>query len=180
MNSLKIFVAVIAAVLLVGCAPKEIALSNSFDANSAQELLQKGDNTIRGSALIRQRGGGVVTCAGYDVTLIPATAYASERMRALYGNAQRGYRDSSPLATVNFVPDFPAYHNFNKKSVCNAQGSFVFKDIADGDFYVTLSVTWEVPSQSVYSFTGTSTEGGDLMQRVTVSGGETKEIVLAP
>jgi len=180
MNPLKTFIAVIASVMLVGCAPKEIALSNLFDADAAQELLQKGNNTIRGSALIRQRGGGVVSCAGYEVVLIPVTAHASERMSAIYGSTNRGYRNFSPLTDIKFAPDPPAYHNFNKRSACDAQGNFVFKDVADGDFYVTLSITWEVPSQSLYSFASSSTQGGDLMQRVTVSGGETKEIVLSP
>ncbi|MDD9857135.1 MAG: hypothetical protein OXU96_03675 [Gammaproteobacteria bacterium] len=57
----------------------------------------------------------------------------------------------------------------------------MFKDIADGDFYVTLSITWEVPSQNP-CLRGIipDKEGGELMQRVTVSGGETKEIVLSP
>jgi len=175
--------ALISSMLLGGCAtaPKqiEIALHNSFDADAretAQKLLQKGNNTIEGNALIRLRDGGVVTCAGYTVSLVPVTAYASERMRHIYGSTTRGFRDLTLNPNIEFLPDTPEYRQFAKEVTCDAQGDFVFRNISDGAFYVVTRITWEVPvSRNVSSW-----YGGYLMQRVTVRGGETKEIVLAP
>jgi len=48
---------------------------------------------------------------------------------------------------------------------------FEFGFVSDGDFYVVTEVTWmawDIP------------QGGYLMQRVTLAGGETKKVVLTP
>ncbi len=71
--------------MLAGCAttPTTVNLVYAFDVGKAKALLVKGPNTIKGSALMRQRNGGVVTCAGYKAYLVPYTEYAAERMRHL-------------------------------------------------------------------------------------------------
>jgi len=214
MKTLTIIFALATVIFAAGCLPPieptEVSLQSSFDANAAQELLRKGNNTIRGNALVRQAGGGVVTCAGAEVLLIPATAHATERMLAEYGHLPWGrystyahapermvaeYGVHCPSCAIKhiapatevyqgyggryikFVPDPVEYRILNKKTVCDAQGDFVFKEVSDGVFYVTTIVSWIVPK--VHG-SGTETHGGSLMQRVTVSGGETKEIVLSP
>ncbi|KWT64450.1 MULTISPECIES: hypothetical protein [unclassified Variovorax] len=50
------------------------------------------------------------------------------------------------------------------------QGFFTFDGLADGEFFVTTVVLWQV---------GYAVEGGALMGRVAVAGGESKEITLA-
>lgn len=179
MNSLRMSIVAIASVLLVGCATsptsKQVVLKNSFDADVAQKFLQKGKNTVEGSALMRQRGGGVVTCAGFEARLFPVTAYASERMQTLYGNTNRGFLDVRLLNSTKFIPDSVEYYRFMKTTICDSQGKFAFKEIADGAFYVVTWITWEVPVNRYMS-----RQGGSLMQRVTVRGGEAKEIVLSP
>ncbi|MBP7370582.1 MAG: hypothetical protein KA902_04010, partial [Arenimonas sp.] len=62
------------SILLTGCmtAPT-ITLTTPFDSDYAQKMLADGTNMVKGSALIRQAGGGVVTCAGNEVLLIPNT-----------------------------------------------------------------------------------------------------------
>ena len=161
--------------LLAGCAtgPQKIAIQASLDRSQAQTLLSEGTNTIRGSALIRQRAGGVVSCAGRDVVLIPETAYASERMQALYGNTQRGYNPAFGGRRVNLENgDSADYAKLTKRTQCDAQGFFKFEKIANGNFYVATVINWQVSDYFQ--------EGGSLMQRVSVSNGEVKEIVLAP
>ena len=173
-------VCVFAGLALSGCLvvkPREVSLVSNYDADQAKKLLQKGSNTIEGSALMRQRNGGVVTCGGFSVSLFPRTAHASERIQHLYGNTTRGVRYWS-APKINFTPNLPQYLANAKEVICDAQGKFKFRNVADGTFYVTAAVAWEVPSTSPY--VQPSQEGGYLMQQVTVSGGEIKEIVLAP
>lgn len=159
------------ALVLAGCAspaPKAVQLSSRFDAARAQELIRPGVNIVSGSALIRQKGGGVVTCAGLPVLLIPDTTYARERMTNLYGNAQRGFNPYHHA--LKFIPDDPAYTKSMKQTLCDAQGKFSFDDVADGSFFVASTIVWNVGGP----------QGGSVMQAVSVSGGEVKQVVLSP
>lgn len=160
--------------LLTGCATtKIITLTSSFDSSLAKKMLEQGENTIKGSALIRQQGGTAVTCAGCEVSLIPATEYAREGMRALYDNELKGYNSIGfGSKQIQFDSTDPEYLQLTKKTIGDTQGYFSFSNIPDGNYFVITSITWKVND---YFY-----EGGNLMQYVTVSGGETKEIVLAP
>ncbi len=166
---MKKIISILMLMLLTGCvAPRPVVnLSSPFDAAQAQAMLVQGKNTITGSALIKRQDGIAVTCAGTQVNLTPVTAYSTERIQAIYKSNQRGYGVIRP----EFVPDLPEYRTLVRNTTCNAQGFFAFKEVADGDFYVTTGVTWKV---------GANIQGGALMQRVKVIGGQSTEIVLAP
>lgn len=162
--------ALMASAVLAGCASaKPVNLVSSFNAQEARALVQPGVNIVSGSALIRQNGGGVVTCAGLPVTLLPRTDYAAERVGVLYGNTQRGYM--SAYRRVLFAPPPAEFSQYIRTTACDAQGRFAFNDVADGEFFIETSITWRV---------GHSTQGGSLMQAVSVRGGESREVVLSP
>ena len=57
-------VVIVAIIGLAGCVPPKppITLYSFFSIEKAKALLVKGNNTIKGSALIRQRSRGVVIC----------------------------------------------------------------------------------------------------------------------
>lgn len=155
-----------------GCATHAarpvVPLSASFDTSQAAMMLQDGTNTIRGNAFLRQRGGGVVTCAGSEVTLIPATNYAKQRIAAIYQGSSV-ISVGQMRARPTFDPDPSEYHSNTKKARCDAQGNFVFERVADGDFFVTTIVHWQV---------GYANQGGGIIDRLQVRGGETKSVVL--
>lgn len=168
----KLLVAV-ALLAITGCAaPKAVNLRTSFNQSEASKLLEKGANTVKGSALIRQQGGGIVTCAGTTVELVPATQYAQERISAIYNSNDRGYNPIFGGVLIKFDNTDLGYVSSKRETVCDAQGFFKFDNISDGSFFVISIIVW-----------GTDTyvkQGGRIMQRVTVSGGETKEIVVSP
>lgn len=157
-------------VIFTGCAsgPHKIELSKTFDANQAREMIKPGVNIVQGSALIRQNGGGVVTCAGLTILLVPATQYASERMTHIYGNPNRGYNPAT--RQLGFNPDEPDYVQLTQKTLCDAQGKFAFNKVADGDFFVVGNIVWNVGGP----------QGGSLMQKVSVANASVSEIVLSP
>ena len=168
----QLVLALTAAAALSGCAlpqQKPIAIHASFNADEASALARPGVNMVSGSALIRQNGGGVVTCAGLPILLVPQTAYATERMTSIYGNAQRGY--NSVNRKITFTPDPSTYMQMTRQTLCDAQGNFSFPDVADGSFYVISAITWAV---------GYAAQGGSLMQAVSVSGGQSQQVVLSP
>ena len=171
---MKITYALCILIFVAGCASSNQPLiptqeiSAPFDVAQASQQLLPGPNFVKGNAFMRQRGGGVVTCAGQVVHLIPATPYAKARFFALYNTNEAGVNIGR---NFRFVPDPPEYYTKTREVKCDSQGNFTFERIADGDFFVATQVSWQV---------GNSTEGGNLMQRVTLSGGQTISLVLAP
>lgn len=161
LSSLSLFI-------LTGCVePQIINLTASFDIEQAKYIQDKGNNTIKGNAFLKQNGGGVVTCAGNGVDLIPITEYAKERIGKIYSNTEKGF---SQNRGITFNPNSNDYRKYMKNTVCDSQGNFKFENIADGDYFITTVVTWNV---------GSMPQGGGLMQKVSLKNGELKEIVLA-
>lgn len=163
--------AVVLTIFLTGCAtPKAVVSSGpAFDQEAAKLLLRPGNNSISGSAFLRQQGGGVVTCAGQDVTLIPATAYARRVFVALYGTATEPARNKGSY--VKIEPSSDEFGKLVRTTQCDAQGNFSFNKIADGDFFLETKVTWVVAH---------AINGGAIFRPVHVSGGEEIRVVISP
>lgn len=158
------------ALSVAGCvSTTPVTLQNSFNASEVAWAAGQGSNTVEGSALLRQQGGGVVTCAGETVRLIPYSTYAAERMAYTYSSPAGGYANAVTNAFRAPLPSNAAYEAEMRLATCDAQGRFAFRNLPDGDYYAVTTVSWTV---------GYNTQGGSLAQRVSVAGGETKDIVL--
>lgn len=156
-----------------GCAAAPpVTLSSAFDPAEVAWFHQPGSNTILGNAVRRTVGGEARTCAALPAYLVPVSTYARERFLKMYGDADSGFLP----ATSGFkFADTNAIYQANSRTVrCDAQGNFRFENVPDGDYYVTATVTWGVPLYGV-----TMHQGGVMMQKVSVRGGETKNIVLS-
>lgn len=176
----KYCVSVIAFASVFGCATQsplpKYEIKSKFDQEQSDSLTKEGSNTVKGSALMRQVGGGIVTCAGQTISLVPVTDYSKERITYLYGTENGGYLSASNMQRNPQPFSFtdPAYEQSRKHTTCDAQGFFKFEKLADGEFYIGGSITWK-SNPNNYFF-----DGGTLMRRVKVQGGETKDIVIAP
>lgn len=160
---------VLSSLILVGCGPQTYSMRTQYYPSEIVWSKGKGSGEIDGSAVIRQSGGGVVTCAGNVVNATPVSSYAEERMLAIYDSATRGYRPAySPLT---FEQTDARYLRDSHETVCDAQGFFSFSDLASGDYFITTAIVWYV---------GYGTEGGSLMRRVSVVEGDKTKIVLTP
>lgn len=172
-KSYKFSTLAVASILITGCAtaPTIITLT-PFNKSEAEMLLTPGPNAVRGSALIRQRGGSVVTCAGREVALIPATQHSTERMQALYGRTDQGYRPAWGAPKISFNNESSEQSKLLKMTRCDAQGFFRFDKVANGEFFVVTSIIWHINQYTP--------EGGALMNKIHLNNGETKELVLTP
>ncbi|KKC24906.1 hypothetical protein WP12_16920 [Sphingomonas sp. SRS2] len=130
-----------------------------------------GRNTVTGTALLRTRGGEPRTCAALEVTLVPQSAYADERISRIYGVDQQGYRDVHSYPRLEEPP--VGYIRSTRTTRCDGQGYFQFDGVPDGSYYVISIVTWTVPGRYV-----AQTQGGALMAKVSVKGGQTRRVVL--
>jgi len=163
-----------AALVLSGCVQK-VATVNQFDPSEVEWSKASGDNTITGQAFVRQNGGGVVTCAGEDVQLTPRSAYNTERVINTFGSADKpGYRTFSSLLGGKVAEESnAAAKTFTRITSCDAEGDFSFENLPSGDYFLGTAVRWQVPN-------GFIPEGGGLFAPVSVSGGETKRVLMKP
>jgi hypothetical protein len=164
--------ATVSALALSACGSRPFALSVPFPEQAAAAAMQPGANSIQGSGLLRQRGGGVVTCAGRPVWLMPANAYTREWISYEYewnGDAMDGYgiKYAGTRPYVYLHPPGFSYHR--KTTACDAQGNFRFDGLADGSYYVTTDVSWTV---------GYSPQGGVLIKHIGLSGGKKHDLVI--
>ena len=169
---MKFINALILLLLLSGCyiTTETYKLSNSFSSPEVSWINDKGDATIMGQAFLNQKGGGVVTCAGKTISLIPKTPYSSERMNKIYGSLNDGYRNYY-AGDIIFEPSAPQfYYNYQRKTTCDAQGNFKFKNVlGDREYFIVTDVTWEIDY---------TVQGGYLMLRVKPEKKETLEVIL--
>ncbi len=156
----------VAPALLVStaCAPPTappvpVPTVTVFDPATVAWSLVDGQNEIRGQGFLRQRGGGVVTCAGEEAFLIPRGPYAEERIRNIYGQTTRPAR---AIALAD-VADW-RYEQSVRRTLCDADGRFAFTAVADGLYFVVTSVTWEAATGEI--------QGGPIMAPV--------EVIVAP
>lgn len=97
----------------------------------------KGTSTLQGQAFMRQKGGGVVTCAGSSVFLSPSTPFFwGKKIEAMGSN--------------NYVID-GKYKTAVRETVCDAKGAFAFRDLPAGGnlgWDLITKVEWEVAGKS--------------------------------
>ena len=184
MRATIVAIVAIVTLALVSCATLTVtvvALQTNFDPSEVAFINEQGTNTVKGSALIRQQGGGVVTCAGNQVMLIPKGTHSVERMGILYGAVTgSGFIQMSGDWFVGMDGDIKKmppppedYLRHSRGVTCDVDGKFEFSNVAVGSYFVTTSVTWTV--------VGHGSQGGSLMVPVTFTGGdEVKSVILTP
>lgn len=148
---------------------------DGFDAQAIAWSQKPGDNAIIGTAALNDRGK-TKTCARLEVRLVPDARYTRQRIAMLYGTATEGFVDADQARRVQERPGAvvdPAYARSHKVATCDAKGRFAFKSLADGTYFVLAPIVWRTAG-------ATTTDGGFLMQRVNVKGGQTVQLHMTP
>jgi hypothetical protein len=160
------FVVVVAAACVQcgGVDIQEVPRPN-FDPAIASYALETGATEVIGSAFARQRGGGVVSCAGNDVWLLPDEPFfawvvtpvvvrVTESALSLSGGGSSTTREW-PIATR--LRDTMQYA---RRSQCDIDGRFRFSDVPRGQYIVATVILWEV---------GRSQQGGAAVEAFTIA-----------
>ena len=167
----KLLAIVVLGLLLSSCLVTTKEVTGTFETNMASWIKEKGNANITGQAFLNQQGGGVVTCAGNYVTLTPVNSYSKERMQLIYGSTTKGYLSDVDQGFIKLTPEPPSsYYDLAKKTQCDAQGNFKFKNIpANKEYFITTQVEW-----------GTEwiKEGGWLMLKIKTEANQTSEVIL--
>lgn len=154
MNPCRTLLTAAAIALLAGCAApvaappvRTVEVRTQFDPADHDAFLAAGPHTLRGQAFMRQRGGGVVTCAGSRVNLWPATTYMKELMLAA--------RSGARITNLSPLPE--SHRAMIRTTTCDAQGAFRFEGLPAGKWFAFASVQWAV---------GNAMQGGTLARAV--------------
>lgn len=157
-----IFILVLTASGCVAMRPP-VNLTTSFDAQAAAFINAGGRAKVSGQAFVRQNNGKLLRAVGTDVVLIPKTAYADERIAALYGDRNR-------LRYGVDMPDAdPLYEHHMRRTVASSGGSFSFDNVADGQYYVIAMI--HLPGE-------VSFRQFPILERVNVVGGKSVRLVM--
>lgn len=151
----------LAAVILAGCVAPQTAppLAVKFSPEQHRPYLAAGDRKVTGQAFLRQKGGGVVTCAGAEVILFPDTPFFRGVIAQLLRRRAIAEADRVPQEFMQAV----------KRGQCDAQGRFAFYGLPDAGYVAVTKVIWRA---------GYTTEGGDVMKAVRSQGPNDQEAML--
>lgn len=139
-------------------------IRSQFDPEQAAFIHEKGPAILTGQAFLRRKDGMVVYAAGSKVWLIPRTTYSEERMAAIYGDRKiNSYLLKMPQTD-------PRYHEMVRETKADGEGRFQFEHLADGYYYVSTHVNWEVDG---------SDQGGSIMETVRITGGKSAHVILS-
>lgn len=144
-------------VALAACVPPRADVQLNVNTSEYAVYKVPGTASIAGQAFLRQRGGGVVTCAGSQVFLLPDTS------------AFRNLVQTASTSQVNLKTE-GNIQSVGRMTMCDAQGNFRFDNLPVASWIVGTQVRWEV---------GSAGQGGDLLTRVSTSSGGTTQVLLS-
>lgn len=152
------------SIAFVGCAAREsrrpsapqfVKMQTVFDYSEHEPYAKPGSNGIHGITVLSRQGGDAATCAGSRVLLMPATSYFREMFWHMI------VAGSEPEPPQN---PHPQLKPMIRRTVCDAQGSFSFSEIADGTWFLLTQVNVE--------------NGSLLIAEVTLQNSGTTEVLL--
>ena len=151
--------------IISGCTTTRapVVLTASFDAQAASLINASGRAKVSGQAFVRRNNGKLLRAVGTDMFLIPRTAYADERIAAIYGDGKR------PVAGGRMPDADPRYEQYMRKTVATSGGSFSFDHVADGEYYVIAMI--HLPGEVMFM-------EFPIMERVSVQGGRSVRLVM--
>lgn len=148
---------------IAGCAETPpVEIQTRFVGSEHDQYRQQGTGVIAGQGFLKQNGGGVVTCAGNQVVMFPATPFFEE----IYDNMVAGRR----VATEQMGKVDPIYRSIIKQTQCDAQGNFTFTELPSGSWFVITEVRWIVDGYR---------QGGSLARKISLSDGQHEQLMLS-
>ena len=151
-------------ILVPGCATppaKRYERTAPFNETEYAPFAQAGSATITGQAFLKTRGGDVKLGAGDTVYLNPVTTYSIE------------WFNVNAISQLPITEGDPRAAKYHKQTVADGSGHFKFSNLAPGEYFLTCTITWEVPTGY-----GIAKTGGTTYARVKVAAGENAEAVL--
>lgn len=148
----------IVTLVLAGCVGPPLVLA-PVEQSELDQFKGPKSAYVTGQAFLRQQGGGVVTCAGAEVFILPDT----KQVRSIFDQLKVGARVSEGQK-----PD-PRIKALSMQTRCDAEGRFALGPVVPGPYFVSTEVTWAV---------GYAAQGGYLRRSIWLSSGQRAEVLL--
>jgi hypothetical protein len=186
----RILIAGLAILPLTACGPSTVRIPIAFDESEARAMLAPGANQVTGTINLELENGSLVTCAGNEVSLVPATAYAREWVRQFYeidkgqyGTMAAAYRLDDREDDIRFA-GAEAFYTATRSARCDEDGDFSFAHIGNGEFFVVAKAKWLGKNREYYDFmyniNDAEGENGSIMERIRLSGHDVIDLQWAP
>lgn len=134
--------------------------AEDLDENVLPSLyMVKGSSTLHGQAFMRQRGGGIVTCAGSSVYLAPSTPYYWHKKIEAMGSKNYVIEGKSKAVV--------------RETTCDAQGSFTFADLPPGG-----DLGWDLITIVEWNVAGKVQGGAVLESFIKLKEGAVTEVIV--
>lgn len=148
-----------------------VNLTVPFNPAEAAFILDEGTASIKGSSLVKDAVGEVITCAGNNVYLVPVNDYSRERYTYLFGGSANGFSPDETIRKIKFKPDDPEFRKYMRVSTCNYIGEFVFENIPAGHYYIGTNIISEIDGYNTIS-------GGAYAKEIRLKRGQKLTIAL--
>ena len=167
MRKVKMAAALLAG-LVGGCVPSPYDHKTPLREADYVAYLGEGTATIWGEVSVKMRAGDINNGTESSLYLIPVTAYSTEWLEhyIMGGHAING-------------PD-PRSLRVARVTVVGRNGRFQFRNLPAGDYYLSCTITRELPSLRMgrITFARPSTERIEAYARVTVGAGEHRQVMV--
>lgn len=134
-----------------------VEVSVPFDPAAYTAWQVPGTASVTGKAAVQSKLGGLVSCAGYSVFLMPKSPYFDETAAIIKSGR---LPDVSSLAG----PDSPV-----RSTRCDGDGNFRFEKLPAAQWYVFTGIHWS---------SGPASQGRDLVEPVTTTEGQTTTVLM--
>lgn len=146
-----------ALVLLTGCSVEAPSVFSPYVEDTFHSWMGKGPATLDGQAFYKLPSGRVISCAGSMVSLMPANGYNHEvEQNILSGD---GFPDNYNRSA----------QKYNRQTVCDGYGKFVFKDVPEQNWIVLIHLSWQEANMLGF---GKVDQAGYLVREVMLNAGQ--------
>lgn len=148
-------------IAFTGCGLRTYRITTPFDEAQFIKYSQPGTAKITGQAFLKTLGGDVKYGAGNEIKLTPYNAYTHEIWQAAISNYRSLANKDARLA------------KYTRSTIADGMGNFEFNNLPGGEYLLSCSIFWAVPTQYWYYKTGS-----EIIQPVIINDGQTRKVML--
>jgi hypothetical protein len=138
-----------AALFFSSCAAPLVQRQAPFSEADFARTSGTGSGSVTGQVFVTMTNHTTKIGSNADLVLLPVNAYTAESIQRKYINGE------------NLVDGDPRYYKYVRATHADEQGSFAFRHLPPGDYFVGTNVVW---SHWIWN-----TDGEGVMYKITIS-----------